>query len=104
MKMIEIECGTLEERIIKALQKIYPITVSQLKDKLRVSRRVLLRELEKMQARGIIALEPLPDKIYIRLLRSDFRFIAKKSQKKFIKRSQKRLERKKEPEDEIMYV
>jgi len=102
--MIEIECGTLEERIIRELQKTYPITVSQLKVRIGISERLLIRELEKLQARGILLLEPLPDKVYIRLLRSDFRFVAKKSQKKFIKRSQKRIESAKEPEDEVMYV
>jgi DNA-binding MarR family transcriptional regulator len=83
--MIEITAGTLEERIIKLLQKKYPITVSDIKEKLHVSRSIVMRVLKKFQIKGIVRLEPLPDKIYIRLLRRDFSFIGKRQQRKFIK-------------------
>lgn len=83
--MIEITSGTLEERIIKLLQKIYPITISDIENKLRVSRKIIVRVLQKLQTKGILRLEPLPDKTYIRLLRHDFKFIGKKRQRKFIK-------------------
>jgi DNA-binding MarR family transcriptional regulator len=83
--MIEITTGTLEEGIIKLLQKTYPITVSDIEEKLHVSRSIIMRVLQKFQTKGIIRLEPLPDKIYIRLLRRDFSFIGKKRQRKFIK-------------------
>jgi len=83
--MIEITNGTLEERIIKLLQKIYPITVNEIKEELNVSIAIILRTLKKFQMKGIIKLEPLPDKIYVRLLRNDFSFIGKKQQRKFIK-------------------
>ena len=83
--MIEITTGTLEERIIKFLQKTYPVTVFDAEQKLHVSRSVVLRTLQKFQTKGIVQLEPLPDKTYIRLLRNDFSFIGKKRQRKFIK-------------------
>lgn len=83
--MIEITTGTLEERIIKFLQKTYPVTVSDVERQLHVSRSVILRMLQKFQVKGIVQLEPLPDKTYIRLLRNDFSFIGKKRQRKFIK-------------------
>lgn len=83
--MIEITAGTLEERIIKLLQKKYPITVSYIAEKLHVSRKTIMRCLQKFQTKGIARLEPLPDKIYVRLLRNDFSFIGKKRQRKFIK-------------------
>lgn len=83
--MIEITTGTLEERIIKLLQKNYPITVSDIEKKLHLSRNVVIRVLQKFQVKGIVQLEPLPDKTYIRLLRNDFSFIGKKRQRKFIK-------------------
>ena len=83
--MIEITSGTLEEHVIKLLQKTYPITVSDLERELRVSRPVILRVLQKFQTKGIVQLEHLPNKIFIRLQRNDFSFIGKKRQKKFIK-------------------
>jgi len=83
--MIEITTGTLEERIIKLLQKIYPITISDIEKKLYTSRNTIVRVLQKFQTKGIVQLEPLLDKTYIRLLRHDFSFIGKKRQRKFIK-------------------
>lgn len=83
--MIEITSGTLEERIIKLLKKTYPITVKDIKNELNVSKTIILRILQKFQTKGIVKLEPLSDKIYVRLLRHDFSFIGKKRQRKFIK-------------------
>jgi len=83
--MIEIVTGTLEEQIIKILQKTYPITIKDLEKKLHSSEASIVRVLQKLQTTGIIQLEPLPNKTYIRLLRRDFRFVGKKRQKKFIK-------------------
>jgi len=83
--MIEITTGTLEEQIIKILKKTYPITVKEIKNKLNVSMDMVIRALKKFQMKGIVGLEPLPDKTYVRLLRHDFSFIGKKRQRKFIK-------------------
>ena len=83
--MIEINKGTLEERIIKILQKTYPITVKELKYELHLSIPVIERTLKKLQIQGIVQLDILPDKTYMRLIRNDFSFILKKQQKKFIK-------------------
>ena len=90
MDMIEITTGTLEERIIKQLQKTYPITISDLVHTLSVSKIIITRFLQKFQTKGIILLEPLPNKTYIRLLRNDFRFVGKKRQRKFIKHRSKK--------------
>ncbi len=83
--MIEIVNGTLEEQIIKLLQKTYPITIKDLEKNLHISRDMIVRVLQKLQIKGIVQLESLPDKTYIRLLRRDFRFVGKRRQKKFIK-------------------
>jgi len=83
--MIEIVNGTLEEQIIKLLQKTYPITIKDLEKKLHVSRDMIMRTLQKFQIKGIVHVEPLPDKTYIRLIRRDFRFVGKKRQRKFVK-------------------
>ena len=103
--MIEIKSGTLEERLIKILQKMYPVTLEQLKKKTGVSRSILEMELTKMQAKNILVLEPLPDRVYIRLVRTDFRFVGRRTQQKFIKRTKN--ERKKKgyqsDKDDVMY-
>ena len=100
--MIEITRGTIEERIIRILQKSYPITVKELQDKLHLSKNTVMRFLNKFQIKGIVELEPLPNKTFIRLLRKDFSFIGKKRQRKFIKHSSgKRQE--KEDYDGTMY-
>ena len=59
--------------------------MSEVKEKLHISKENIMRVLQKFQVKGIIQLEPLPDKIYIRLIRNDFKFVGKKRQKKFIK-------------------
>jgi len=101
--MIEITSGTLEERIIKLLQKTYPITVEDIKEELNVSKDIVLRTLKKFQMKGIVKLEPLPDKTYVRLLRHDFSFIGKKRQRKFIKHRSGKKKREPEEYDGIMY-
>ncbi len=101
--MIEITSGTLEERIIKLMQQIYPITVEDIKDKLNVSKDIIFRTLKKLQIKGIVKLEPLPDKTYVRLLRHDFSFIGKKRQRKFIKHHSGSKKQEPEEYDGIMY-
>ena len=100
--MIEITRGTLDEQIIKILQKIYPITVKELKIKLHISKQQVLRVLNKLHVKGIIQLEPLPDKTYIRLIRHDFSFVGKKRQRKFIKHYKSKTNKSKDYEG-IMY-
>jgi len=94
--MIEIITGTLEERVIKLLLKTYPITVFDIGEKLHLSKSTVMRELKKFQIKGVVRLEPLPDKIYVRLLRRDFSFIGK-PQRKFAKHHFK--VKKQEPKD-----
>ena len=101
--MIEITTGTLEERIIKLLQKTYPITVKDINLELNTSKDIVLRTLKKLQIKGIIRLEPLPDKTYVRLLRHDFSFIGKKRQRKFIKHRSGRKKQEPDEYDGIMY-
>ena len=102
--MIEIVKGTLEEQIIKLLQKTYPITISDIEKELHVSRKMIVRILQKFQVKIIIQLEPLPDKTYIRLLRHDFSFIGKRRQRKFIKHHHSgKKEQKSKEHDGMMY-
>jgi len=101
--MIEILRGTLEERIIKILQQTYPITVSDLVEEMHISDSLAMRELKKLQVKGIIQLESLPDKTFMRLIRNDISFIGKKRQRKFIKHDANNKNQKTEEYDGIMY-
>ena len=60
--------NALEARIIGILRDWYPITVEELKDELALPSRVLERALKSLMVKGVVALEPLTDKTYIRLL------------------------------------
>jgi hypothetical protein len=101
--MIEITTGSLDERIIKILQKTYPITVDEIKKQLNISKDITLRTLKKLQMKGVVILEPLSDLTYVRLLRHDFRFIGKKRQKKFIKHRSGVKKQETDEYDGIMY-
>jgi predicted ArsR family transcriptional regulator len=101
--MIEITTGTIEERIIKILKKKYPVTVNEIKKQLNLSKTIVLRQLQKMQTKGYLILEPLSNKTYIRLLRHDFRFVGKKRQRKFIKHSSGEKPQQPDEYDGIMY-
>ena len=46
--MIEITSGTLEERIIKLLQRTYPITIRDIKIKLNTSKDIVHRVLKNV--------------------------------------------------------
>jgi hypothetical protein len=103
MAMIEISTGTMEEKIIKAVQKEYPVTVADLCIHLHLSRHKLHFELVKLRVQGIIELEPLPDKTYVRLLRSDIRFVGRRHQETFIKRRRQKFRPPKDFSDDSMY-
>ena len=100
--VIEIEQGSLEERVLRILLEAYPVTLKDLKWELKISEVKLDLVLKKFVMRGIIELEELPDTTFIRLLRSDFVFVGRKaSQKKRFKRKGGR--KKVEDYDGIMF-
>lgn len=103
MNMIDIVTGTREEKIIRALQEAYPITVAELGQRLHLSPRTLSFELRKLQSKGLVGLEPLPDKTYVRLLRTDIRFVGRRHQEKFIKRRRHRYRCQEEQSDDPMF-
>jgi hypothetical protein len=101
--MIEITIGSLEERIIRLLQKNYPITTFEIAQKLRVSRNEIDWVLQKFQIKGIVKLEPLPDITYVKLLRNDFLFIGPKQQRKPVKHAPEEKKEENENYNGIMY-
>ena len=85
--MIEIKCDSLEELILRELLARYPITLSELRTELGISKSIFERRIKSLQKRGILALDILPDKTFIRLLRTDFSFVRfSKQQRKALKR------------------
>ena len=85
---IEVLHGSLEERILRYLLEAYPVTTAVLARDLRIPEARLGRVLKGLVTRGVVELEELPDKTFVRLLRHDFSFYGyKESQRKRFKRS-----------------
>lgn len=109
--MMEIKKGSLDERAIKILLDKYPITVSELRQELGISKSAVNRLIKSFIARGIIKLDKLPDKEFILLQKHEFRFIghheSQRKPLKIIKRRDRKAKylRKKELDeyDNIMY-
>jgi DNA-binding transcriptional regulator GbsR (MarR family) len=112
--MLEIKKGSLEERALKILLKKYPITVTELRTELGISKSSIERLVKGLIARKIIKLDTLPDKEFILLIRRDFRFIGHHSSQrkplKLIKRRDRAAKlraktrgKKKDDYDHMMY-
>lgn len=89
---VEIESDSLEARILRVLLESYPVTVSDLEWELKISPGILMRTLKALQSRGILDFEELPDKTFIRLLRTDFAFVGRKAtqRKRFKQKGKKK--------------
>jgi DNA-binding transcriptional ArsR family regulator len=68
---MKIRMDPLEIRVVRLLKEWYPITVEELRDELSVRPDTLARALKSLAVKGVIVLEPLTDKTYIRLLIPD---------------------------------
>lgn len=106
--MVEIESGSLEERILKILMVKYPITVTDLQEELDVHPDVLERTLKALQTRGVIMLDILPDATFIRLMNTGIDFIGRKPTQRKSLRSKKGEKKEiskeiKKEEKDIMY-
>lgn len=58
--------------------KKYPITFDEIVKEMGMRKDTIEKEIKKMEKEGIIALDILPDKIFVRLNRLDFRFFNEK--------------------------
>ncbi len=93
----------IQVRILNILKDWYPITVEELKDELALPSGVLERALKALMVKGIIELEPLTDKTFIRLLAPELALeveVEKRGHKKTVK---KRPGKEKERNFDIMY-
>jgi len=71
-----------EARVLAFLRECYPITVEELSSELRIRKDVLQRVLKSLMLKGVLELEPLSDKTYIRLLTPEANLPAKKKDKR----------------------
>lgn len=58
----------MEDKIIRFLTGGKPTTLTEIRKRFRLSPRRVDFLLKRMQSRGIVQLEPLPDRIYVRLV------------------------------------
>jgi DNA-binding transcriptional ArsR family regulator len=68
---MKIKMNSLEIRVVRLLKERYPITVDELRDELSVRPDTLTRALKSLMVKQVVALEPLSDMTYIRLLTPD---------------------------------
>ena len=111
---VEITTGTYEEQVIRLIMSRYPVTDKDVAKELGLKLDVVRRILKGFAQQGIISLEPLEDRMYIRLLRKDFHFVGRSpTQKKSLKHStggrrrggsKKPLRRKREDPDDYSYM
>ncbi|MEF8833095.1 MAG: winged helix-turn-helix transcriptional regulator [Candidatus Thermoplasmatota archaeon] len=71
---IEMDADSLEGKIIKLLMEGRPLTIKEVAEELKMSVSRVKRAVKGLASRGIIEIEELPDKKYLRLLRSDIKF------------------------------
>jgi len=79
---IEIRSGTLEERAVRVLLEVYPITIEELARELKHSVEATEMLVKKLAVKGIVTLDVLPDKTFIRLQRRDFFFLGRNEQQR----------------------
>lgn len=60
--------GGLEERILELAAERYPTTVADIARGLGLSEKRLMMELRRMASRGLVELDILPDRVYVRPL------------------------------------
>jgi len=60
--------SSLEHRIIEHASEHYPLTVDELALALGVSVDRVMMELRRMESKGLVELDVLPDKVFVRLL------------------------------------
>jgi len=106
---IEVQKGSLEEKIIRLLMKRYPISIKEVAKELRLPIDKAERIIKGFASRGIVSLDVLPDTNYVRLVRRDFHFVGrnpsqqKKLKHKKDKRHKQRVLKKIDDYDGMMY-
>ena len=60
--------SSLEHRVIEYASEHYPVTADELAGALHVSADNVMMELRRMESKGLVELDVLPDKVFVRLL------------------------------------
>jgi len=63
---MDLPKDSLERRILDFIQVHYPITVTELAKELHIQETKALHALKKMELHGVVELDVLPDKTYVR--------------------------------------
>ncbi|MGM0509541.1 MAG: helix-turn-helix transcriptional regulator [Thermoplasmatota archaeon] len=104
---MQVDSDTLEAKVIKLLMKGKPITLKEVARELHISERKIERVVKGLASRGIVEIEELPDKKYLRLKRSDISFHGTNpSQEKALKHKKSKRQKNKKKENrstDMMY-
>lgn len=100
--MLQVHKDSLDGRILKILLMTYPITLDELIEKSKARRVMVEHKIRKFRRIGLVHVDILPDKIYLRLRRTDIHFIGPRSpqHRKIVKR---RIRRKVRPYEGMMF-
>lgn len=92
-----MESDSLDAKLIHLLMEGRPMTIEDAASDLKISEKKVKRVAKALASRGIIEMEPLPDKTYLRLKRTDISFHGTNpSQEKAIKHKKSKGKKKKE--------
>lgn len=80
--MMEINKDSMEAKILKFLMENYPITVKELSKGIGVKGSTLKPILLELRRMRILDFDFLPNKTFIRLLRTDFSFVGIKAEQR----------------------
>lgn len=67
---MKLEIDSLEAKIVRFLQEIYPVTLKDIRREFRQPDGRIDLALRRLEKSGIIEIEKLPDKTYVRLIRA----------------------------------
>lgn len=100
----EFDTSSLEAKILLLLVEVYPITIEEIAQYLKNPRQRVENSLKLLAGKGLIALEPLPDKTYVSLASGDFQFKGKETdQLKKVQEKLKKRQKEYEDYDGMMY-
>ena len=105
---ITIKTGSEEEKVVRFILKKYPITNMEIARTLGIKLDRVNLILMKLEKRGVVQLEVLPDVWYVRLLTTNLRFVGSNpTQKKRLKhkkgKKKKKLMKKRDNYEGMMY-
>ncbi|MFO7990905.1 MAG: helix-turn-helix domain-containing protein [Thermoplasmata archaeon] len=92
-----MDSDSLEAKLIRLLMEGRPVTVEDAARELNISEKKVKRVAKGLASRGIVEMEPLPDKTYLRLKRTDVSFHGTNpSQERAVKHKKSKRKKKKE--------